>query len=311
MSRVLEGILGLPVALALALVFLLPAIEASAFVGVVVPGEIGVILGGVLANQHRLPPAAVLVAGIAGAVIGDSVGYLVGRRYGRRLLLTLPRRLVKPEHIDRTNETIGRLGGRAVFVGRFTTALRALVPGLAGMAGMRYRTFLPWNMLGGASPSPPPAERCASGPRQEALVAYAPPPGTYTLAIPGRWARISSPDGITVSHRLDSLRLEQVPYGSPSTAASFRSNELPGLREATRGFRLRRLGTVALPAGSAVLAQYDETVPGPGGPTVERDVQRYELWHTDQRMVLTMASPCGSAAAPLWRRITESFRWRR
>jgi membrane-associated protein len=54
-SRVLEGILGLPVALALALVFLLPAIEASAFVGVVVPGEIGVILGGVLANQHRLP----------------------------------------------------------------------------------------------------------------------------------------------------------------------------------------------------------------------------------------------------------------
>lgn len=150
MSRLLEGILGLPVALALALVFLLPAIEASAFVGVVVPGEIGVILGGVLANQHRLPLAAVLVAGIAGAVIGDSVGYLVGRRYGRRLLLRLPRRFVKPEHIDRTNETIGRLGGRAVFVGRFTTALRALVPGLAGMAGMRYRTFLPWNVLGGA-----------------------------------------------------------------------------------------------------------------------------------------------------------------
>ncbi len=150
MSHVLDGILRLPVAVALMLVFLLPALEASVFVGVVVPGEIGVILGGVLANQHRLPLAVVLLAGIAGAVIGDSVGYLVGARYGKRLLLSLPKRLVKPEHIDRTNETISRLGGKAVFVGRFTAALRALVPGMAGMAGMRYRTFLPWNVLGGA-----------------------------------------------------------------------------------------------------------------------------------------------------------------
>lgn len=151
MSGVLEGILGLPAAVALGLVFLLPALEASVFLGVVVPGEIGVILGGVLANQHRLPLAAVLAAGIAGAVLGDSVGYLVGARYGQRLLLRLPRRLVKPESLDRTSDTIRRLGGRAVFVSRFTAALRALVPGMAGMAGMRYRTFLPWNVLGGVS----------------------------------------------------------------------------------------------------------------------------------------------------------------
>ena len=151
MSHVLEGILRLPAAIALALVFLMPALEASVFLGVVVPGEIGVILGGVLANQHRLPLAAVLLTGIAGAVIGDSVGYLVGQRYGERLLLSLPRRLVKPELIDRTNETISRLGGKAVLVGRFTAALRAFVPGMAGMAGMRYRTFVPWNVLGGAS----------------------------------------------------------------------------------------------------------------------------------------------------------------
>lgn len=151
MSGVVEWILGLPAAVALGLVFLLPALEASVFLGVVVPGEIGVILGGVLANQHRLPLAAVLAAGIAGAVLGDSVGYLVGARYGQTLLLRLPKRLVKPESLDRTSDTIRRLGGRAVFVGRFTAALRALVPGMAGMAGMRYRTFLPWNVLGGVS----------------------------------------------------------------------------------------------------------------------------------------------------------------
>ncbi len=151
MSHLLEGILRLPPVLALALVFLLPALEASVFVGVVVPGEIGVILGGVLANQGKLPLWAVLVAGIAGAVIGDSVGYAVGDRYGERLLGALPARLVKPEHIRHTEETIERLGGKAVFVGRFTAALRALVPGIAGMSGMTYRTFLPWNVLGGAT----------------------------------------------------------------------------------------------------------------------------------------------------------------
>ena len=54
--------------LVLALVFLLPALEASAFLGVVLPGEVGVILGGVLANQHKLPLPAVLVAGVTGAM---------------------------------------------------------------------------------------------------------------------------------------------------------------------------------------------------------------------------------------------------
>ncbi len=151
MSRLLEGILGLPPGIALVLVFMLPALEASVFIGVVVPGEIGVILGGVLANQGKLPIAAVLAAGIAGAIIGDSVGYLVGGRYGHQLLDKLPKRLLKPEHVTRTEETLGRLGGKAVFVGRFTAALRALIPGMAGMAGMPYRTFLPWNILGGAT----------------------------------------------------------------------------------------------------------------------------------------------------------------
>ncbi len=151
MSGILEGILKLPPYLALALVFLLPAVEASIFVGVVVPGEIGVILGGVLANQHKLALAAVLAAGIAGAIIGDSIGYWVGERYGERRLGRLPDRLVKPENIQRSQETIRRLGGKAVFVGRFTAALRALVPGLAGLSQMPYRRFLAWNALGGTS----------------------------------------------------------------------------------------------------------------------------------------------------------------
>src|SRR5438105_8063667 len=142
-----DAILTLPTWVALLLVFALPALEASAFVGFIFPGEIAVILGGVIASEGELPLAAVLVCASLGAVVGDSVGYAVGRRYGRALLARMPR-LVRPEHVERGVDILKRLGGRAVFVGRFAAALRVLVPGLCGIAGMPYRTFLTWNVIG-------------------------------------------------------------------------------------------------------------------------------------------------------------------
>ncbi len=149
MTHFAERILLLPPALALLLVFTLPALEASAFVGFIIPGEIGVILGGVLANQHKLPLWAVLVAAIAGAVIGDSVGYEVGKRYGERILTKIPNRFLKQEHLDRAKESVRRNGGKAVFIGRFTAALRVLVPGFSGMSRIPYAKFLAWNAAGG------------------------------------------------------------------------------------------------------------------------------------------------------------------
>lgn len=149
MGHILEGILHLPPLLALALVFLLPAVEASAFLGVIIPGEIGVILGGVLANQHKLPLAAVLIASVLGAVIGDTVGYWVGHRWGETLLGKIPNRVLKPDNIAAAEESIRRFGGKSVFIGRFTAALRALIPGLAGMSRLPYGRFLMWNAAGG------------------------------------------------------------------------------------------------------------------------------------------------------------------
>ena len=150
MTHLAERLLLLPPSLALLLVFALPALEASAFVGFVVPGEIGVLLGGVLANQHKVPLWAVLIAAIAGAIIGDSIGYSVGKRYGETLLRKLPNKILKEEHLQRAEDSIRRNGGKAVFLGRFTAALRVLIPGLSGMSGVRYRTFLAWNVAGGA-----------------------------------------------------------------------------------------------------------------------------------------------------------------
>jgi undecaprenyl-diphosphatase len=131
-------------------VFLLPALEASAFVGVVFPGEIAVLLGGVLAFEHRAPLWAVIVAAIAGAVIGDSVGFEIGARWGEQVLRKIPDRLLDDRRLALGQRAIRKLGAKAVVVGRWTAALRALVPGLAGMAHMPYPRFLVANAAGGS-----------------------------------------------------------------------------------------------------------------------------------------------------------------
>ena len=129
--------------------FTLPALEASTLLGIVVPGEFALVLGGVLAHQGRVSLLAAIAAGAAGAVAGDSIGYAVGRRFGDRLLDRLPRRLRGRRHLERAMALARRHGGRAVFVGRFTTGVRALVPGLAGLAQVPYRTFVAFNAAGG------------------------------------------------------------------------------------------------------------------------------------------------------------------
>ena len=151
MNFIIRQLLSFPAIPALALIFLLPALEASIFLGFVFPGETAVILGGVLASQHRFPVwLAALTAGV-GAIAGDSVGYWVGRKYGHQLLSRIPKRLLKPESVHKTVDFIAKRGGLGVFIGRFTTALRVLVPGAAGMAEMPYRKFLLFNVLGGLS----------------------------------------------------------------------------------------------------------------------------------------------------------------
>jgi membrane-associated protein len=88
--------------------------------GPVVPDELALVVGGVLAHQGRVPLWAAVVAGADGAVMGDSLGYAIGHTVGDRLLARIPRRLVEPRQVQRATALLRRLGGRAVFVGRFT-----------------------------------------------------------------------------------------------------------------------------------------------------------------------------------------------
>jgi membrane protein DedA with SNARE-associated domain/membrane-associated phospholipid phosphatase len=149
MNQVINWLVQLPAGVVLGAAFLLPLLESSMFVGIAFPGETAVLLAGVVASQGALPLWLVILMASAGAIIGDSVGYEIGKRYGQRLLGRLPKRLVRPEHIERTSALLRRRAGWAVFVGRFTAALRVLVPGMAGISRLPYPTFLLFNAVGG------------------------------------------------------------------------------------------------------------------------------------------------------------------
>jgi membrane protein DedA with SNARE-associated domain len=144
MAEIAEGVLSLSGWAALACLFVLPALEAPAFLGLVLPGEVALLLGGVLAQQGRVPLAAALAVGVGGALAGDSAGYWIGRRWGPRLLASRLGRRVGPARLHRVESLLLRGGGRALLVGRCTAGARVVLPGLAGMLGLRYRTFALW-----------------------------------------------------------------------------------------------------------------------------------------------------------------------
>jgi len=149
MGSLIDTLLGLPPWMVLGLVFLLPALEAALFLGLLIPGESAVIVGGVVAHGGALPLWAVALAAVAGAALGDQVGFVVGRRYGDRMLTRVPGRMRRSGAVDRALGLIGRRGALAVVIGRWVAALRALVPGLAGMSGMGRLRFTVANVAGG------------------------------------------------------------------------------------------------------------------------------------------------------------------
>jgi membrane protein DedA with SNARE-associated domain/membrane-associated phospholipid phosphatase len=127
----------------------LAAAEASAFVGLFIPGEAAMLLGGVLVFQGRVALGWMLLAGCLGAIAGDSIGFEIGRHFGSRLERTRLGRRIGQHRWDRARDYVRRRGGRAVFFGRFVGVLRALVPAVAGTAGIPYKTFLAFNVAGG------------------------------------------------------------------------------------------------------------------------------------------------------------------
>lgn len=133
----------------LVLLFLLVAVESA---GVPLPGETALITAAVLAHHHYGIWWVIVVAAAA-AIVGDNVGYWIGRKAGRGVL-TAPRgpfhrrRLALIAYGDRF---FAKHGARAVFLGRWMALVRVTAAWMAGMNHMRFRTFFLWNALGGIS----------------------------------------------------------------------------------------------------------------------------------------------------------------
>jgi membrane protein DedA with SNARE-associated domain len=129
------------------LLFLIVMAESS---GLPVPGETGLITASVLASQGKLQIELVIAIAAAAAIVGDNIGYQIGRKGGRWLL-------ERPGHFERQRQQVissgepffERHGPKAVFFGRFILGLRVWASWLAGATHMRWRSFFLWNAIGG------------------------------------------------------------------------------------------------------------------------------------------------------------------
>ncbi|MBW8709869.1 MAG: DedA family protein [Mycobacterium sp.] len=130
------------------------AIIGMESLGIPLPGEIALVSAALLASRHTLDinPVGVGAAATLGAIIGDTIGYSVGRRFGMSLFERLGNRFPKhfgPGHVALAKQLFARWGVWAVFFGRFVALLRILAGPLAGALKMRYRHFLAANASGG------------------------------------------------------------------------------------------------------------------------------------------------------------------
>jgi membrane protein DedA with SNARE-associated domain len=124
--------------------------EDALFVGFVIPGESVAFLAGASARIGDAPLAGVLAVVVLAAVVGDSVGYEVGRVLGPRLLQVRPLARHR-DRLDRARAALAERGGSAVLLGRGVAFFRAVMPALAGTARMPYARFLAWNAVGGVT----------------------------------------------------------------------------------------------------------------------------------------------------------------
>lgn len=121
-------------------------LERSILVGLVVPGEVMLALGGIYASRGDLSISLVIALGVTAAIVGESAGYWIGRRYGMAILGKVPfaRRLRRK--IERAEEYFQSHGGKTVAVGRFATAAGTFIPFVAGMSRMPYWRFVAFDV---------------------------------------------------------------------------------------------------------------------------------------------------------------------
>ena len=129
--------------------YLLPAVIGLESMGIPSPGETALVLASVLASEGKLDIVLVILIGVTSAIVGDNLGYLLGRRLGREVLEApgpFHRRRVRL--IAAGDAYFARHGGKTVFIGRWIALIRVATAWLAGINEMRFRHFFAWNAFG-------------------------------------------------------------------------------------------------------------------------------------------------------------------
>ena len=123
--------------------------ETGAFVGLVVPGETVMLLGGAVAGQGAINIYLLIAIAWFSAWAGDTTSFFLGRRLGREFVMRNgPRFGISHERFEKVEDYFSRHGGKTIFIGRFVSLVRAFAPFIAGSSGMRYRAFVPYSILG-------------------------------------------------------------------------------------------------------------------------------------------------------------------
>jgi membrane-associated protein len=121
--------------------------ESGFGIGFFVPGELAMVLGGVLAREHRVDIVVMVIVAVAAAIVSYLIGYGVGRAI---LPLVLDRtRLSRHPMVIRARHQLATRGGPAVFIARFVVVVRAVMPALAGLSDLRLRAFVVFDIAGG------------------------------------------------------------------------------------------------------------------------------------------------------------------
>ncbi|MEW5955024.1 MAG: VTT domain-containing protein [Candidatus Micrarchaeota archaeon] len=123
--------------------------ETGLLVGFFLPGDTLLATAGILASKGILDLWLVILACSVAAVVGDSVGYFIGQRYGKRLFEKEEGMFFKRSHLETARAFYEKHGGKTIFLARFVPVVRTFAPVLAGVGDMEYKRFLSFNVFGG------------------------------------------------------------------------------------------------------------------------------------------------------------------
>jgi len=130
-------------------VFGIVFVESGLLVGFFLPGDSLLFTAGFLASQGLFNITILGLGCFIAAVAGDSVGYFIGQKFGKKLYNRKNSKLFNKEHLVKAQKFYDKHGGKTIIIARFMPIIRTFAPVVAGMADMKYSTFLFFNLFGG------------------------------------------------------------------------------------------------------------------------------------------------------------------